>query len=123
MEHVLLRPQAYQSRPKEWPLDKIEGSGVPMFVRAGWQDAATVNGTLGRYMTISNPQQVFIGPWDHGARNDADPFNPPDAPVRPSREAQDAQLFAFFDRYLKAGGEPIESSVTSASGVTMPPSV
>lgn len=127
--HPFLAARAYQFRDDPWGapdgvrnsgylgspaghLDLIESSGVPMFVRAGWQDAATVNGTLGRYMTISNPQQVFIGPWDHGARNDADPFNPPDAPVRPSRDEQDAQLFAFFDRYLKGDVDPIESSVT-----------
>ena len=47
-------------------LPQIEESGVAMFIRAGWQDAGTVNGTLGRYNTISNAQQVFIGPWDHG---------------------------------------------------------
>ena len=93
-------------------LDRIEASAVPMSVRAGWQDAATVNGTLGRYMTISNPQQVFIGPWDHGARRDADPFNPVDTPVRPSPDEQYAQLFNFFDRYLREGGEPVESSIT-----------
>ena len=61
-------------------LPQIEESGAAMFIEAGWQDAGTVNGTLGRYNTISNSQQVFIGPWDHGARNDADPFNADDAP-------------------------------------------
>ena len=93
-------------------LDAIEASGAAMFVRSGWQDAATVNGTLGRYMTISNPQQVIIGPWDHGAYRDADQFNPDDTPVSPSRDEQFAEMIAFFDRYLKGGGEPIESSVT-----------
>ena len=66
-------------------LPQIEESGVAMFIRAGWQDAATVNGTLGRYNTISNAQRVFIGPWDHGARNDADPFRPDDTPGRARR--------------------------------------
>jgi putative CocE/NonD family hydrolase len=93
-------------------LPAIEESGVAMFIRAGWQDAATVNGTLGRYMTISNTQQVYIGPWDHGARRDADQFHPDDTPVYPSSDEQFAQMFAFFDRYLKEGGEPVESSIT-----------
>ena len=93
-------------------LPAIEASGTPMFIRAGWQDAATVNGTLGRYNTIDNTQQVFIGPWDHGARNDADPFNPDDAPVSPSQNEQWAQMLAFFDRYLKPGGEPLLSSIS-----------
>jgi hypothetical protein len=85
-------------------LPRIEESGVAMFVRAGWQDAATVNGTLGRYNTISNAQQVFIGPWDHGARNDADPFRPDDTPVTPDAAAHFAELVAFFDEHLKEGG-------------------
>lgn len=94
-------------------LEAIAASGAAMFVRAGWQDAATVNGTLGRYMTISNPQQVTIGPWDHGASNDADPFRPVDAPVEPGRDEQFAQMVAFFDRYLKDDGDAgIESSIT-----------
>ena len=93
-------------------LPSIEASGAAMFVRAGWQDAATVNGTLGRYNTLSNTQQVYIGPWDHGARNDADPFKPADTPVSPTSDEQWTQMFAFFDRYLKAGGEPVESSIT-----------
>ena len=94
-------------------LPDIEASGVAMFVRAGWQDAATVNGTLGRYMTISNPQKVFIGPWDHGASNDADPFHAVDHPVAPSEEQQFAEMIAFFDTYLKENGDAmIESDIT-----------
>lgn len=94
-------------------LPDIEASGVAMFIRAGWQDAATVNGTLGRYMTIDNPQKVFIGPWDHGASNDADPFHTFDTPVDPTRERQFAEMMSFFDQFLKVGGDAtIESSVT-----------
>jgi len=85
-------------------LPQIEESGAAMFIRAGWQDAATVNGTLGRYNTISNAQHVFIGPWDHGARNDADLFRPDDAPVAPDAAARFTELVAFFDAHLKEGG-------------------
>ena len=85
-------------------LPQIEESGVAMFIRAGWQDAGTVNGTLGRYNTIANAQQVYIGPWDHGARNDADPFRADDTPVAPDADAQFAELVAFFDEHLKEGG-------------------
>ena len=94
-------------------LPDIEASGVAMFIRAGWQDAATVNGTLGRYMTISNPQKVYIGPWDHGARNDADPFHALDTPVEPSEEQQYAEMFAFFDRFLKSDDDArLNSDIT-----------
>lgn len=91
-------------------LPDIEASGVAMFIRAGWQDAATVNGTLGRYMSIDNPQTVFIGPWDHGAHNDADPFHAIDRPVEPTEERQFAEMIAFFDRFLKEGGDEITES-------------
>jgi len=94
-------------------LPDIEASGVAMFIRAGWQDAATVNGTLGRFMTIDNPQLVLIGPWDHGAYNDADPFHEFDRPVAPSREQQFAQMISFFDRFLKQDGDATITSEIS----------
>ena len=94
-------------------LADIEASGAAMLVRVGWQDAATVNGALGRYMTIGNTQQVFIGPWDHGARNDADPFHEYDRTVSPSPEEQFAQMIAFFDRYLRAEADDATRSSIS----------
>jgi putative CocE/NonD family hydrolase len=84
-------------------LPQIESSGVAMFIRVGWQDAGTVNGTLGRFNTISNSQQVFIGPWDHGAKNDADPFEPEEKPVEPDPEDQFSEMVKFFDSHLKEG--------------------
>ncbi|MDH3732802.1 MAG: CocE/NonD family hydrolase [Gemmatimonadota bacterium] len=85
-------------------LPQIEASGAAMFIRVGWQDAATVNGTLGRYNTIDNPQQVYIGAWDHGAGNDTDPFLPVDTPVSPDAAEQFAGLVEFFDAHLKEDG-------------------
>ena len=94
-------------------LPQIEASGVAMLVRAGWLDAATVNGALGRYNSISNPQRVIIGPWDHGAANNSDPFMPPDTPLDPTREEQDARLLDFFDAFLKETGlGELEKGVT-----------
>ncbi|UCC83627.1 MAG: CocE/NonD family hydrolase [Gemmatimonadota bacterium] len=94
-------------------LPQIEASGTAMLIRVGWLDAATVNGALGRYNSIDNPQKVIIGPWDHGARNNADPFMAADAPVEPSRDEQDKALLEFFDTFLKAGGSgELETSIT-----------
>jgi putative CocE/NonD family hydrolase len=94
-------------------LPQIEASGAAMLIRVGWQDAATVNGALGRYNSISNPQEVIIGPWDHGARHDSDPFSPPDAQVKPSRDEHNARLVEFFDTFLKEGGSgEMETSIT-----------
>lgn len=95
-------------------LDDIEASGTPMFVRAGWQDAATINGTLGRFMTIDNTQVVTIGPWDHGARRDADPFHPVDTPVAPSPDQQFAEMIAFFDHYLQPDSEGSDTRMSSS---------
>ena len=40
----------------------IEATGVPLLVRAGWQDAAFASGALRRFATFANDQQVEIGP-------------------------------------------------------------
>ena len=89
-------------------LPEIEESGVAMLIRVGWLDAGTVNGALGRFTTINNPQSVFIGPWDHGAGNNADPFLDPDTPVEPSRDEQFDRMIEFFDAYLKDSGSSKE---------------
>ncbi len=94
-------------------LPQIEASGVAMLIRVGWLDAATVNGALGRYNSIGNPQQVVIGPWDHGARNNADPFMPADAPVEHTQEEHNAQLLEFFDAFLtENGSREIDAGIT-----------
>lgn len=91
---------------------QIETSNVPMYVWTGWFDAATVEGALSRYMTFSNPQQVIIGPWDHGAAEDIDPFMPMDKPVEPSPEDQFQMLLAWFDPLLRGDGEVPKSGIT-----------
>ena len=82
----------------------IEASGVPMYVRVSWLDAATTDGALSRYLTFSNPQQLIIGAWSHGGGYNADPFLPPDTPTDPSIPEQNKQQVAFFDKFLKAEG-------------------
>jgi len=98
-----VRDIGYKRSPCAY-LKEIEESGVAMLIRVGWLDAATVNGAIGRYTTIKNPKQVSIGPWDHGARNNSDPFLPPDTPVEPKRSEQFAQMIEFFDMFLKNTG-------------------
>ncbi len=94
-------------------LPQIQESEVAMLIRVGWLDAATVNGALGRYNSIANAQQVIIGPWDHGARNNSDPFLPADVPVEPTRDEQNDRLLEFFDEFLKpTGSGEIETGIT-----------
>lgn len=102
----------YRSTPAGY-LDELQRNQVPFYVPVGWLDAATVSGAIARYQTLSNPQQVIIGPWSHGGTYHVDPFLPADTPTDPPTEEQDAQRLAFFDRYLKENGEPLtESSIT-----------
>lgn len=92
---------------------EIERSAIPMFIQMSWHDAASVNGTLSRYMTFSNPQQVIIGPWSHGGSDHTDPFLEAETPPDPSEEKQLQAVIQFFDNHLK--GEPtppLESSIT-----------
>lgn len=85
-------------------LPEIEESGVAMYIRVGWMDAATVNGAIGRFTTINNSQDVMIGPWDHGARHDSDPFSPADKTVDPPQQESFAEMISFFDKFLKQDG-------------------
>jgi len=107
--------------------EAIESSGVPMFVQVGWLDAATVDGALSRYLTLSNPQQLVIGPWSHGGNFNTDPFAPPETVA--NVEEQYAALVSFFDQYLKSEAAPPASQIryytlnagTWSTTVTWPP--
>ncbi|WP_067465158.1 CocE/NonD family hydrolase [Actinomadura macra] len=80
---------------------QISRSRVPLLVPAGWLDAATANGALSRFLRFGNPQQVVLGPWNHGASHDADPFKPQATPVAPTQGEQFTELVAFFDEHVK----------------------
>ena len=100
-----LESQAYGRKAE------IEASGVPMYVVSGWFDAATVEGTLARFMSFSNPQTVVIAPFSHGGGHDTDPFRlAGEAPVW-SRQEQLDRLEAFFAAHLKNEGAPPERSL------------
>jgi len=86
--------------------EKIERSGVAMYIWLGWLDAATVDGALNRYLTFDNPQKLIIGPWSHGGGDHIDPFLSDDTPTEPSQEEQFQMLVEFFDPYLKDDGNP-----------------
>ncbi len=55
---------------------KIEATGVPVLVRAGWLDAAFAAGALRRFATFANHQEVEIGFWGHGGSTFADTLRP-----------------------------------------------
>ncbi len=91
---------------------EIEASGVPMYIMAGWLDAATADGALARFAGFSNPQTVVIGPFSHGGGHDTDPFRETDAPPVWPYPEQLRRLEAFFARHLKSDGEPAPRQLT-----------
>ena len=87
-------------------LPRLARAGVAVQAWAGWMDAGTVDGVLGRFMCARSPQMVIIGPWSHALGFDADPFHPADAPLRPSEVEQFRSHVAFLDPYLKGTSRP-----------------
>ncbi|MGE0621674.1 MAG: CocE/NonD family hydrolase [Pseudomonadales bacterium] len=98
--------QAYARKPE------IEASGVPLYVVAGWFDAATVEGALARFASFSNPQTVMLAPFSHGGGHDTDPFKVVDAPPVLSQREQLDRVEAFFAAHLKDEGEPPPNTLT-----------
>lgn len=86
--------------------DAVEDGGTPVLTRAGWLDAGTADGVLSQFTGLSNTQDDWIGPWNHGAGWLADPFRPA-RPLTPAkREANDQRVVDFFDRYVRDGARP-----------------
>jgi uncharacterized protein len=95
---------------------KIEASNVPMFVQAGWVDAAVAGGTLERFSALSNSQEIWIDPLDHGG-SIVDPLLPLRAQEdeRLSPASQSSRMIAFFDRYVKNADPNPKSKIVNIS--------
>lgn len=77
----------------------LERSGVPIFGWGSWLDSGIAQGLLNRFMTFSNPQLTVIGPWTHGAREDANIFDANEE-LDPPATAQDRLIDCFLSRYV-----------------------
>ena len=67
------------------------------FSQSGWYDGAFVHSAIKRHLTLKNPEnRLILGPWPHGGRFTSSPFNP-----GRTRFDHRAELFKFFDHYLK----------------------
>lgn len=80
--------------------DELKKVHVPELIFSSWFDAGTVQGTLRRFQTIYNQQQVFIGAWNHGGELDANPFSPPGTAAAPGQAHQMLEVLQFFRHYL-----------------------
>jgi hypothetical protein len=99
-------PQSWQAASVGRQLRAIQAGGVPILTLAGWLDAGTANGVLSQFTSLTNAQQDWIGPWSHGQRFIADPFQPSRSLTGAQHEQLNDVLFAFFDRYVKDGQHP-----------------
>ncbi|MBI4541188.1 MAG: CocE/NonD family hydrolase [Gemmatimonadetes bacterium] len=84
--------------------EAVERAGTPIISWGGWMDAGTANGVLHRFMTLSNPQRVVVGPWSHGGEHHADPYRPMGTPTDPPMEGQRLEDLCFLDRWVRGQG-------------------
>ena len=76
---------------------QIEKSNVAINNFGGWFDAATPEAILKTFLTLKNYQRAVIGPWNHGATQNADPYQTPAS----KRLMLNFEFLRFFDHYLK----------------------
>lgn len=89
---------------------RIMRSAVPIFGWGSWLDSGIAQGLVNRFMTWSNPQLTIIGPWTHGARANADVFNPK-GELDPSVQDQSRMIFCFLNYYANGGNSSDPLSV------------
>ena len=93
--------------------EQIESSRVPIFGWGSWLDSGIAQGLLNRFMTFSNPQLTIIGPWTHGARADANVFNPQE-PLKPPMNEQNRMIACYLGHFARGrtgdrGAESVSS--------------
>jgi len=76
---------------------QIEKSNVAINNWGGWFDAATPDAIIKTFLTLKNHQRAIIGPWNHGASQNASPYQTPES----QRVMQSYEWLRFFDHYLK----------------------
>ena len=75
----------------------IEKSNVAINNWGGWFDASTPDAIIRTFLTLRNHQRAVIGPWNHGASQNPNPYQTPESP----RVMQSYEWLRFFDHYLK----------------------
>lgn len=75
----------------------IEKSNVAINNWGGWFDASTADAIIKTFLTLKNYQRAVIGPWNHGATQNASPYQTPES----RRVMQSYEWLRFFDHYLK----------------------
>jgi putative CocE/NonD family hydrolase len=78
----------------------VEQSDTVLFHWGSWLDSGTAAGILARFASYDAKGEYIIGPWNHGARQDANPFAPEKQEVQPSIAEQYQQILAYFSPYM-----------------------
>jgi putative CocE/NonD family hydrolase len=81
--------------------DQLLASRVPVYGWASWMDAGTGNAALRRFLTLSGPQRVTIGAWNHGGANQSSPYQQGKVPLSPQPKVQQMEILRFLDCALK----------------------
>lgn len=77
--------------------NRVSRSGTPIQNWGGWFDAGTAQGAIRRFVQLSNPMNVIIGPWSHGGNHAYDPLRAPGETILPTIATQHANDFHFAD--------------------------
>ena len=77
--------------------NQIEKSNVAINNWGGWFDASTPEAIIKTFLTLKNHQRAVIGPWNHGASQNASPYQTAES----RRVMQSYEWLRFFDHYLK----------------------
>ena len=75
----------------------IEKSNVAINNWGGWFDASTADAVIKSFLTLKNYQRAVIGPWNHGATQNASPYQT----AASQRVMLQFEFLRFFDHYLK----------------------
>lgn len=84
---------------------EIERSKAATNNWGGWFDAGTADGVIKSFLTLNTSQRAIIGPWNHGASQNASPY----FSVNSQRVSIMYEWLRFFDHYLKG----IETDISS----------
>jgi hypothetical protein len=77
-------------------LDKLNSSGAAVYSFSGWYDGAYQHAAIKRYLNLTVPQKLTIGPWDHSI--EIRPWWP--NAQKPEFDFN-AEMLRFFDYHLK----------------------
>ncbi len=85
--------------------EKIEKLNIPLYTWGSWQDSATADFVISRFMTYKNPIKAIIGDWDHIALKKANPYYSHKVKVKPTKKEQVKEWIDFYEKCI-AGAAP-----------------